>query len=50
MEQIENVSIKRYGNSWYVLIPADFVKHKKVDPEKKYDVWLNEVNGRGDED
>jgi len=34
---------KKIGDSWYVLIPNDFIKFGQVDPDKEQNILIEEV-------
>lgn len=42
--EIKNVKITKLGDSCYVRIPSDFIKHGDIDAEKEYNIELEEIN------
>lgn len=46
---IPKAEIVKYGNSHYIRVPSDFIKHGLVDPTKIYDIKGRESDGEEEE-
>lgn len=45
MIKIENKTIQKMGTGYGFHIPVAFIRHGGIDPKKKYNVVLEEVQG-----
>jgi len=37
---IKKIGIKKIGNSWFFLVPSDYINHGDINPKNKYNITI----------
>ena len=47
--KIKGAKIKEYGNSYFILVPMDFIKNEMINPLEEYDIVIKPAKKDGDD-